>query len=362
MLLGGILQFVNENAARYFHLSPRDFSVELLNNADDLHEGMSAHPVFLVKKHDGTLLFIVKVYSKFTVSSEFLKQWMINCKQINTLGLTNCSVALPFTYSILKEWSLTAISAATGRSLNGWMRCYSQITPNSPEHQRAFTQLLSIVQKCAKALAELHHAANVKNGKVSQVIEKKEATWINYFNYLLKNNPKFRHMQNSGWQNTLMALADKAYNTTFHTAYVHGDPSPGNIFFDEKNDQITLIDLDHALSSSMDANEFAIGPISYDYVTAFESLALTGRAHGLHDQQIRALQSAFADAYRQQAGKTLFTDTQLRYHTCLFWIKKIIQFHELPDYFSSELNRQAHAVVTEAIEKLEEILLVKQRI
>jgi len=104
--------------------------------------------------------------------------------------------------------------------------------------------------------------------------------------------------------------------------FLHGDAHPGNFFFDEESQRLTMIDMD-AITLSVSHRGTPAGPSVFDYIFASESCRIYGTLHGLSDQEIRELTIAFEESYLDEIGDLFPSEQSIRYYRFLFWLNKI---------------------------------------
>lgn len=284
---------------------------------DQGNGGLSGDCVALIKDGSGEVVLVVKAFITERKDERFKNQ-VEGIQLVEKLGLAD--VAPIHCLAALKgeNFHLMIITAAPGEVQEMLMKRLHQLD-NVPEEKEALIQKMKEAFHLAgKVHAELHA---IRQDPVSAIDQN---TIERYTSIRLEFKERVQHLQSLLPKIDLAALDAKleAIQQAFYAnpgmhCYVHGDPHPGNWFYDSGTKKLTLIDLG-GLTESYDETGNPKGYPAEEFWRGQSCIAHLSVRHGVDPRSSRRLQKSFREGYQEQAGINYTTPEADRYfHT--FW-------------------------------------------
>lgn len=307
------LFILNVCLERFSH-SAASHVIELYQSHGDLTEGLSGDPLFLVKDRNGKLLFVVKAFVDDRDTLENFAAIMTAHKLMESLEFNTFFCTPPIASIRLEREkmhiTLIAFEAAQGQSVNSFLKSHAiEIACKAVE-----------AQGCALAELNSIHADQAEHLSIYYI---EQATQC--LKECLQDIVAFSDQFPLNIQKLSMALLEKwkkVLPAPQPLGFIHGDAHPGNIFFDEKSNTLTLTDLDR-LVYSIDAQSAPAGPIAFEFTFARLSLKFSAEAHHILSEDIVRLDEAFVRSYQKGIGNRFPSQDALDYYAALFWMRKV---------------------------------------
>ncbi|MDX8430401.1 MAG: AarF/UbiB family protein [Candidatus Algichlamydia australiensis] len=249
----------------------------------------------------------IAVTKKYDATKTLLKEK----KALEYLAHTSYeNFSAPQILNISTERNLLTMTPAHGRQL-------SELIHNSD-----FELLKRAVRKTALSFSELHSKTNTYKKKVPNSYLKQQERIEEGVKLLTSRRVRKKF-------DRLKAAMEKE---TLAPAVIHGDPHPGNLFYDDQNDQLIMIDL---VSMAPSLQRDRGGPLARDAIYARNYIKLEAEYCGLTKAQIAELMEIFDTNY------TVEIPTSTReFYDFFFYADMVHSFHTF-ESDEKALNEQA---------------------
>lgn len=266
--------------------------------------GKSQDTVFIVQDRNNDVRYIVKAFQNpCLLSGKFLPE-ISAINLIQELNLPGVVPILPIAFALCREkeneWGLLLESAAHGQRLDQYIFSVSS-TKNHDERQQNMKKAQIGFNRMGETLGLLHSTkASEKQQLHSSILQKYDEK----LNKVLKENfiraELSKYFSLSQLVDYVNKIKEKALQMPLSYTYIHGDPNLGNVFYDEQNDTISLIDL-HSMHRSIDANSQPINDSTIDLVWVEDSIRKKA-VNFLTDNEVNILIASFYSAYQEKGG------------------------------------------------------------
>ncbi len=254
------------------------------NSTQDLIEGGKIADIFFVTDLDQSEEYVIKRHDKKSGYSKEYEKEVSAYQFLNKHRFRYFKIPKLFQSTEDDEYLYLTLSKIQGSSLNQLLKKRKTL---SKEQKIAYDKTLKIfMEKCGCAFYELHHSSpnspfiyRIEPRPIEKKIESIHGLSKKKGGILLKIH-----------QILSRKLTDHpiTYGTT------HGDLHPGNLFFDEKTENLTLIDFSTLSGYLQKKPRMAIPEELAYFISHFEMIA---SLHGFDDQEIEDLVNHFKNHY-----------------------------------------------------------------
>lgn len=222
-------------------------SYNIVDSESTFLRGKSLDKVFFIYDGDQKLAYVVKAFKNpHTLSSKFLQE-ISALELLQSLDLPHVGTICPMAAAIGihngEPLGLLLQSAASGIRMDQYVYAVSQLPPESSARRDLLKSVEKAFKRMGESLAHLHNHRSIQcvplpKDYFKKLDEKIKAVFEDSF---IRHSIAL-YMPLETFTSYLHFVIQQAKEVSLHLSYQHGDSHLGNMFYDEAEDKLYLID------------------------------------------------------------------------------------------------------------------------
>ncbi len=270
--------------------------------------GKSHDPVFFIKDEAGSLCYVVKAFQHpRDLSGKFLPE-ISALDLIAELALPGVAPVTPIAFALYRkdgeEWALLLETAAKGQRIDQFVYQAGALQPASKERLDFLNVCHKAFRNLGEGFAKLHaRKSTLPNYLPQQDIVKYDQKLFQILNSPFIQEELHKRIPIENFVRYIECIKREASHFPIYYSYWHGDAHLGNLFFNEQEEAIYLIDVARMHQSiSIQGEPLLSGTM--DLIRVDESLRRKAIGH-LSEEELDKLLHTFYSAYEECSGERL---------------------------------------------------------
>lgn len=316
-------------------------SVQLQMVPGKFQNRLSGNAIYQVIDTAKEPILFLKVYKK--QPSVFLEE-LSALTHIESLPLKNSSPAHLLTVGQIEveneKYPVLVETAAPGKSIEHFLEKVHNAPLDSQERTDAFNEALHILNKLGSALAELHTIQKAPKMFFSPSLLHLVKYEVDQFCQKIKQHP-IDGIEEEQLLSYFSFLHKEFEQEAFEPGYVHGDAYFSNFFYDNKVNQVTMIDFT-LTNYSINSEGSPIGIPAWDYLAVADHLRNRYLLGDFSEMEYQRLEEFFRRGYIAQGGiePTQRQRQFLEFIQLLLFVGTFIgELDQFPDQSRAIINR-----------------------
>lgn len=275
----------------------------IVNSKNTLFFGKSKDEVFYIQDSQGKMAYVVKAFrDPETLGSNFMPEFsgltllhekhMANLKGVDAIGIGKCQVGS-------LAYGLTLVSVAPGKLVQQYINEIG--LAQGPARRQAILKAARMFYVMGKAFTQLHkvtgHRAKIAFPEELQQKMRQKLDALDAPEVAAKLAGK---IDRNALKRYVEKVIEEAAKVRMTPCYQHGDPHWKNVFYDEENELVTLIDT-AKLHRTVDIEGNPLADGAYDVVRIQESL-VRNSLRLMTAAEVQILIDALHEGYRSHKG------------------------------------------------------------